>query len=63
MKPGKLQRGMLLLWFLRGHVVLTLHSQNTTAVVFQSEREVHQDYFSLKKFNVTLICIKPIPVQ
>ena len=33
MKPGKLQRDMLLLWFLRGHVVLTLHSQNTAAVV------------------------------
>ena len=28
MKPGKLQRGMLLLWFLRGHVLLTLHSQS-----------------------------------
>ena len=35
MKPGKLQKGMLLLQFLRGHMVLTLHSQNTTAVVFQ----------------------------
>ena len=63
MKPGKLQRGMLLLWFLRGHVVLTLHSQNTTAVVFQSKREVYHDYFSLKKFNVTSICLKTIPVQ
>ena len=48
MKPGKLQRDMLLLWFLRGHVVLTLHSQNTTAVVFQCKREVYHDYFSLK---------------
>ena len=55
MKPGKLQKGMLLLWFLRGHVVLTLHSQNTTAVVFQSKREVYHDYFSQKKFNVTVI--------
>ena len=41
-------RGMLLLWFLRGRVVLTLHSQNTTAVVFQSKSEVYHDYFSLK---------------
>lgn len=51
MKPGKLQRDMLLLWFLRGHVVLTLQSQNTTAVVFQSKREVYHDYFSLKSLN------------
>ena len=48
MKPGKLQRDMLLLWFLRGHVVLTLYSQNTAAVVFQSKSEVYHDYFSLK---------------
>ena len=51
MKPGKLQRGMLLLCYLRDHLVLTLHSQNTTAVVFQSKREVYHNYFSLKSLN------------
>ena len=30
MKPGKLQRGILLWWLSLGHVVLTLHSHNTT---------------------------------
>ena len=41
----------------KGHVIvmvfawsrgIDLHSQNTTAVVFQSKREVYHDYFSLK---------------
>ena len=27
MKAGELQRTMSLLWFLRGHVIVTLHSQ------------------------------------
>ena len=39
MKPGKLQRGMLLLLFSRGHVVLILHSQNTTAVYFRAKEK------------------------
>ena len=47
-KRGKLQRGMLLLWFSRGHVVMTLHSHNTASSLFQSKREVHHNHFSLK---------------
>ena len=39
MKPGNLQRDMLLLRFSRGHVVLTLHSQNTTAVYFRAKEK------------------------
>ena len=34
MKARKLQRGMLLLWFSRGHVVFTLHSHNTNFANF-----------------------------
>ena len=36
MKAGKLQRGMLLSWFSRGHVVLPMHSHNTTDVYFRA---------------------------
>ena len=36
---------------------------NATTVVFQSKREVYRDYFCLKKFDVTSICLKTIPGQ
>ena len=39
MKRGKLQRDMLLLWFLRGHVVLTLYSRTLQLLYFRAKEK------------------------
>ena len=39
MKPDKLQKGMVLLWFLHGHVVLTQHSRTLQLLYFRAKEK------------------------
>ena len=63
MKPGKLQRSMYCYGFFAWSRGSDPAQSNATTVVFQSKREVYRDYFCLKKFDVTSICLKTIPGQ
>ena len=46
MKAGKHQSGMLLLWFWRGHVTLSLHTRIfKNNMVFQATREAKEEWF------------------